>query len=394
MNTTHGSSTTAQAKWLRWLLLWGYVCLIIYGSLYPFTGWQMPTGVQWLFSISTDFSAPDMLANVLFYIPFGFLLILGRRLRAIPAIILSALALSTSMETAQAFLPNRVTSLMDILLNGFGAGMGAVAAQMLRWPRVMLNPGMVKRLQNDRAAWLGIAALVAWICAQLVPFVPSLDVGNLKAGLKPLWYALHGAEPVSLWRCLVYIAATTALTVTGANILRTWRWRAVTAMGLLAVLPLKVLVVGRQLSPEALLGTLVGVALGVTLWKMRRRVALVIAITLIPCYIVAEALQAGSAGMPTHSFNWVPLHAQLVQPINGLANSADTLWPILALACLCARLGMRTLWPLLPALVLLLFGVDWAQRWVPGRYPGITSVLVGTVSWIIAAAYYSRRSED
>ncbi len=397
MSTETHTAATARSKRLRWTLLAACVCLVIYGTLFPFIGWRAPGDFHRLFSAAAldQVSATDVLANVLLYMPLGFLAGLGRRLRRIPLILLAALLLSLGLETMQAFLPERVASWLDVATNVFGAGVGAVlataAAAMMRWPGVGWGRNLATRLRGDRVAWLGIAALVAWGCAQLIPFAPSLDVSELKTGLKPVWHVLQGSRSVDLWRCAAYVAATAALTITGASVLRIHTWGGVAAICLLAVLPLKVLVVGRQLSPEALAGTCAGVALGLILWRSGRQRALVVAALLVPAHIVAEALHPGAPNTLIHAFNWIPLHAQLVHPINGLANLADSVWPPLALACLCLHLGMRCLWYLLPAVVLLLFAVEWAQLWIPGRYPDITTVLTGTAAWAVAAAYAGKQ---
>jgi VanZ family protein len=392
MSTEIRSAATARSKHLRWMLLGACACLVIYGTLYPFTGWRTPGNFHRLLSSAAldHVSAADVLANVFLYMPLGFLSALGRRLRTIPVILLAALLLSLGVEILQAFLPERVASWLDVATNVFGAGVGAVLATTAAtthcqdggWRR-----NLALRLPGNRAAWLGIAALAAWGCAQLIPFVPSLDVSDLKAGLQPLWHMLQGARPVDLWLGAVYAAATAALTITGASVLRICNWGGGAAVCLLAVLPLKVLIAGRQLSPEIFAGTCMGVALGVVLWASGRQRALAGAALLIPVYIVAEGLHPGTPNTVLHAFNWIPLHAQLAQPVNGLANLADAIWPPLALACLCLRLGMRSLWYLLPAVMLLLFAVEWIQLWVPGRYPDITAVLTGTAAWAVAAAY-------
>jgi hypothetical protein len=265
----------------------------------------------------------------------------------------------------------------------------ATAAAMTQQPNGGWHRNLVLQLRGDPGAWLGMTALGAWGCAQLIPFVPSLDVSGLKAGLRPLWHLLQGVRPVDLWRCAIYAAATTALTITGASVLRIGRGGAA-AICLLAMLPVKALVVGRQLSPEALAGTCVGVALGLVLWTSSRRRALVGAALLVPVYIVAEGLHPGTPNTALHAFNWMPLHAQLTQPVNGLANLADAAWPPLALACLLLRLGMRSLWHLLPAVMLFLFAMEWTQLWIPGRYPDITAVLTGSAAWAVAAAYVGK----
>ncbi|MDW2983314.1 VanZ family protein [Rhodanobacter sp. KK11] len=392
MSTETCGAARARSKHLRRMLLGACVCLIIYGTLYPFTGWRTPGNFHRLFSAAAldHVSAADVLANVFLYMPLGFLSALGRRLRTIPVILLAALLLSLGVEILQAFLPERVASWLDVATNVFGAGAGAVlatAAAMTHWPDGGWGRNPALRLPGDRVAWLGMAALAAWGCAQLIPFVPSLDVSALKAGLQPLWHTLQGARPVDLWCAAVYAAATAVLTITGGSVLRLRNRSGAAAVCLLAVLPLKVLVTGRQLSPEALAGTCVGVALGVVLWASGRRRALVGGALLIPVYIVAEGLHPGAPNIVLHAFNWIPLHAQLAEPINGLANLADAVWPPLALACLCLRLEMRSLWYLLPAVVLLLFAVEWTQLWIPGRYPDITAVLTGTAAWAAAAAY-------
>ncbi len=382
----------ARSKRLRWTLLAAYACVVVYGTLFPLTGWRVPAHFPWRSGVvfAGGVSATDVLANILLYMPLGFLAALGRRVRIIPVVVLVALLLSFCLETLQGFLPGRVTSGLDVAMNVFGTGLGAVAAALVaavRWPDVAWARAMVVRLRHDRVAWVGIVALLAWGCAQLIPFVPSLSVSNVKAGLKPVWHALQGAGAISVWRGAVYVVATTVLTVTGASALRIVRRGAVAVCCLLVVLPLKVVVVDRQLSPEALVGTCVGVVFGFALWNGGRRFALLVGALLVPVYIVIEALQPGATGAARHAFNWIPLHPQLVQPVNGMANLADAVWPWLALACLCMRAGMRSLWFLLPAVMLLLFGVEWAQTWIPGRYPDITTVLVGTLAWIAATAY-------
>ncbi len=394
MSTETCGAATARSKPLRWTLLAICVCLVIYGTLFPFSGWQKPGDFRRLFSAAAldDVSATDALANVLLYMPLGFLAGLGRRLRTIPPVLLATLSLSLGLETMQAFLPGRVASWLDVATNVFGAGLGAAAAATICWVDVGWGRNLATRLRSDRIAWLGIAALAAWWCTQLIPFVPSLAVSDLKAALKPLWHVLQGSRSVNLWRCAVYVAATAALTITGASAMRTFSRGGIAAVFcLLAVLPLKVLVVGRQLSPEALAGTCAGVALGVALLSGDRQRALIVAALLLPAYTVAEALQPGAPNTVIHPFNWIPLHAQLGHPINGLANLADTVWPSLALAGLCLRLGMRSLWYLFPVIVLLLFAVEWAQLWIPGRYPDITTVLTGAAAWAVAAGYAGRQ---
>lgn len=390
---SRGNTASAHSNSLRWTLVAICVGLIIYGTMFPFTGWRVPEHSPWPFleGMRHGISLSDIVANILLYMPFGFLFALGRRTRVMPLVLLAALLLSLGTETVQTFLPGRVSSLLDTATNVFGAFLGAFAALLLGLPSALYKHRLALQLRSDRVAWVGIAALAFWACAQLIPFAPSLDLGNVKAGLKPLWHALQGMREIDCWRAAVYAAATAALTVAGASALRLPRWGVMAAAAvLLVIMALKVLVVGRQLSPEAFAGTLAGVLCGLLLWASDRRCAQIAAAILIAGYVVAEALHPGAGHATAHAFNWIPLRSHLLQPVNGMANLADAAWPLLALACICLRLGLHSLWKLLPIIALLLFGIEWAQHWAPGRYPDITDVLTGVVVWSCAAAYTSR----
>ena len=75
----------------------------------------------------------EALANVLLFIPLGALLPFA--LRGVPpsVLLLGAATASLAIETTQyLFLPGRVPSLLDVLLNGGGAAIGLVLASDLR----------------------------------------------------------------------------------------------------------------------------------------------------------------------------------------------------------------------------------------------------------------------
>ena len=77
----------------------------------------------------------DVLANVVLFIPLGFLFQLARR-RAGWRSLLQALGfgvlVSTAVEACQLFLPGRDSSVIDVVTNGFGALLGAAAAAYQR----------------------------------------------------------------------------------------------------------------------------------------------------------------------------------------------------------------------------------------------------------------------
>ena len=181
-------------KTAAWPLVWVYAGLIVYASLYPFEGWR-DQGV----SLHQFVTAPwprywsgfDVISNVLGYMPLGFLLALAllrsRRLRAptwlgrhpVVAACLLASALSLAMEALQSFLPARVTSQLDGLLNALGAWLGAVmAAGLERW-------GALSRWSRFRTRWFlpdatgGLVLLALWPLALLYPAAVPLGLGQV-----------------------------------------------------------------------------------------------------------------------------------------------------------------------------------------------------------------------
>jgi VanZ family protein len=119
--------------------------VILYGSLFPFEyyeGRSYPGGpLAYLLSTWREWNySGDQLANILLYLPFGFLTTcaLPRRLSGAARALIATLAgtaLAGGMETAQFYDVGWVTSMGDVYANGIGAGTGAVAAA-LRWPYV------------------------------------------------------------------------------------------------------------------------------------------------------------------------------------------------------------------------------------------------------------------
>src|SRR4051812_27945676 len=144
-------------KTSAWPLSLAYAALVVYASLYPFTGWHDQGIAPFAFLASPlpkYWTGFDVAANLIGYAPLGVLLALSflRRgnLRFAPtnnwvaigvATVVAAL-LSLTMEALQTYLPNRVPSNVDLALNIAGALLGAIVAAGLelagfidRWSR-------------------------------------------------------------------------------------------------------------------------------------------------------------------------------------------------------------------------------------------------------------------
>jgi VanZ family protein len=170
-------------------LSWIFASLIVYASLYPFTGWRNQDifPLQFLLApLPQYWTGFDVGANFLGYAPLGFLLALSAarswRFRwgiAIAAAVVGAALLSLMLETAQSYLPSRIASNLDWALNTAGANIGALGAAMLQ------KIGVLDRWRRFRARWFtgdarGTLVLLAlWPIALLFPAAVPMGLGQI-----------------------------------------------------------------------------------------------------------------------------------------------------------------------------------------------------------------------
>lgn len=155
-----------------------YAVLIVYASLYPFSDWHFENLAAFTAQLSQwprYWSKFDAIVNVIGYIPFGVLLVfsLYPLLRSRWSFLLASLSvcgMSLLMESIQFFLPNRVTSLLDLITNAAGGILGALCGVLLI--PLILESG---RLQSLRTKWLQresspeLVVLGLWPLAQIFP---------------------------------------------------------------------------------------------------------------------------------------------------------------------------------------------------------------------------------
>lgn len=182
-----------------------YAALILYASLYPFTGWRWPPGVP-LASLLVLPWPPwrdtfDVLANMVGYMPLGALLVVlqlrgGYTLtRAAAVALVAAAALSYGTEVAQQFVPARVPSRVDWALNSAGALLGISASAALH------SMGMLTRWQALRERWFvrdsagALALLALWPLALLFPAPVPLGLGHIGGQARDLLVELQAAMP-------------------------------------------------------------------------------------------------------------------------------------------------------------------------------------------------------
>lgn len=341
-------------------------------------------------------SGSDLLTNILVYIPLGFLLALnvptkaGFAAKVLISVVLGTI-LSITMEYLQMFLPSRTSSLSDVLLNSFSCCCGALCI----WGQDKRSP-IGKRLRVLRHRWFndgritdtGLIILGVWVLVQLAPFVPSLDVGDIKNGLKPIWYAVHDLSRFDVYKAATYSFYIAALAAAWIQVLRFSRtaylWHFI-FVG--SVLFCKILIAGRQLSLEALVGLCVGTsALFLLQLVPKDRIPLVAIGLVMAGFTVDELRPVVSEAANFHSFNWIPFSSQIENEVTGIGSILEGGWPFAAMAYFFVTAGIfrRKILTFLVggvSLAAIVFLLEMAQKQIPGRYPDSTTVLLAVVGW-------------
>jgi len=191
----------AERKLLRWFFLF-YCLFIVYGSFIPFRfsdDWEFVRAQFARFFTppydhgSRQFSIPDVLSNILLFVPFGFLWVGGefslrasRRLsKAILAGGVLGLLCGLAIESGQMFSPGRIASILDASCNGLGSATGAAAGYLL-FQAFRGNFGLIllQLLQQRPSLVLLVFLLLAPIADSYYPFDVTLDVSTVWHNLK------------------------------------------------------------------------------------------------------------------------------------------------------------------------------------------------------------------
>jgi VanZ family protein len=383
--------------------------LLGYGTLYPLSGWTVPDRSPWSLLLGASAhhtSRSDILLNILVYVPFGLLLAQSFLRRTSPWITLPLAVglggvLSMALELLQAYLPSRVPSIFDVVFNTSGAFIGALAPLVLS-PETMHGRSLRTLRQEyiapGRLPLLGLFTVLLWATSQLTPFVPSLDVGNLREGLKPLWYSLHGTLPLDTTRIVAYALNIAGLGLLATTVLRPNTQRLWLVVGFVATtLVSKVPVLNRQLSLEAATGALLGLLAVWLLEKRKFERAHVLAALCLIAGLIADALRPGGLDFPdVASLNWILFRHHFSSNLIGLMDIAASTWPFFGLSylTLLSRHGPRLATCVGGAIGIfaLVLTLEWLQQSIPGRSPDVTDAVLAVSAWTLPWLHPSFRA--
>jgi VanZ family protein len=335
-----------------------YTALVVYASLHPFSGWR-DLGLSPFAFLDVGWprywTVFDLSANVIAYLPLGFLLaltlrhvsVLGRLTPAWAGTLLACL-ISLCLESLQTWLPTRVPSHIDLACNTAGGALGALLA-LWRGERFFTRAGSLQRrlLSPVPYAELGLVILGLWLLTQLSPETLLFGAGDLRHLLGLNSVVPYAAESFFVIETAIIVCNAVAIGLIARTLL-TERASPPTVLAIFFMLALAVrtlaaatLVTPRDalvwLTPGASLGLLIG---GVIL-------SLTLLLPLLPrLALAALALTAGTVLVnlaPPNPYSaaalatWQQGH---FLNFNGLTRLTASLWPFLALPYL-TLLGRR-----------------------------------------------------
>lgn len=397
------SPTLSRETLYAWPLLVAYVLLLIYGTLFPLSNWHTPVVNLLQLMLQHDLhnsSRADILTNILVYLPLGLLLMWAMiKIRCdicrVLIAVLCCTVLSLALEYIQAHLPGRVPSVSDLILNTFGGFIGALFALF-----VHTDSFIGKHLSRIRTIYfhpgpitdLGLVIAALWALSQLSPLVPSIDLGNLRHGLKPLVNTLLSPSTLEWIRVGEYAFAIAALGILSGNLQRI-KYNSLFRFTLvvLLILLLKIPIVSRQISLEACLGLGIGLLLILVLESRSFRIRLGSAAILLIGTVLCSSLYtpphpSSITNIPPFSMNWVPFKGHLTNNITGIIDILGGLWPFMFFIYIAIVAGCgRRIWIAAVGAVLifcLMFTLEWKQQFILGRSADITDVILPVIAWL------------
>lgn len=276
-------------KTSAWPLALVYALLVLYASLYPFADWRDQGAWPWLFLAApwpVYWTGFDVVANVLGYAPLGFLLALsalrsGHGARAVLWATLGGGGLSLVLEGLQSYLPARVPSNLDLVLNLAGTWLGSMAAALLE------QRGALDRWIRFRARW----------------FVPEARGALVLIALWPFALLFPSAVPLGLGQVFERVEAALAVLLLDTPFLE---WLPVRAVELQPLVPLTEMLC-------VMLGALIPCLLGYSVIPAPAR-RLVYGVTVFAAGVGASVLSAALSYGPAQAWAWfsLPVQAGLV----------------------------------------------------------------------------------
>jgi len=360
------------------------VVLIVYGSLYPwhfdFSGPPRHPLFVLLNSwppVWDRFALRDAVVNLLLYAPFGAaaFAVLTRRYSGVfgfAPVLLSAMALSASIEMLQVYVPGRVCSLADVVCNTCGAGAGAALLLALGHSRA--------GRYRISVSWALPALLLLILFAgyQFSPIFPVLSLTRLHNALRQFVDASRFSLTEAWCYGAEWFAAMTVLRAVispGPGLLQVLRPQV-----LLLFLPMRLVVAGRSETLDEVLGAV----LAAILWSiLSNRIRLRAGVGLMAGALLLRELAPFHFSSTPSPFNWIPFVPTLAsEPEDALPVLLHKAFDYGAMVWLLAESGMSYVRAGM-CVAAVLAVLEAVQRYLPGRTPETTDAVLTLLMMVI-----------
>jgi VanZ family protein len=373
-----------------WLIV---IAVIVYGSLYPwdFHSRQLPASPPvilvhaWPKTIDRD-AVQDIAVNVAIYLPLGLFGFLGLRqnMRATSAVVVTVLiglALSSSVEMSQLFIPERDCSAADVISNGAGTAIGAALG--------FLYQSCLRRWGNrEGGGFLRLSSTVVlvytWLAYQVFPFLPVPSRTRLTEKLDAV-FAVHSVSRVEMVTTYVEWLVLGQLL---ASLLGSERARRFLPL-LLIVLPARILIVGRTVTWSELTGALAACICAYFLLQYPWRASLLAGLMVLVMLLRGLAPYHWSSA--AHPFAWMPFSLSLAldREVAMLVFLRKCFWYGSGLWLLRSA-GWR-LWVAAVVIAGLLLAIEIIHTHLPGRMAETTDPLLALILAAIWGALDEQR---
>lgn len=348
VSNLHRGRTSASAG-----ILAIYALAIVYASLSPFYGWRWPEAIT-LFDWPKYITLFDSLINVVAYVPLGAMLAIHFRRRALrahsthphilawfAAVAISA-TLSVTMEAAQSFLPQRVSSLVDVLNNTIGAMQGALIVLLVGGRRMLagIEHWRLRHFAHEPHTDWALLLIALWLLAQLNPaipffssgFVPPSHAEHVAVGVDDLWLLMPQVLGIALNTLAFSLLVSICLQSTQRLLLNVGLvlMAGLLAKLIMASLLLKTPQLTSTLSPPTVMGVTAGVLAFVYFSALQFRWRAFVATLAIFAGSVFSKMSGvyGALDDTLKLFQWP--HGQLAN-FTSLTSWLNEVWPLAAL---------------------------------------------------------------
>ena len=409
---------TDHISWSLWLL---FSLFIVYGTTIPFnidsttqTLTRNLDRIAWIPFVDPDgsrASIPDIVQNILLFLPFGFFgffSVKQKAFNAILAVTSLGVLLSVIVETLQLFTLDRLTGTTDIVTNSFGSFAGAyIGAKSSNVIGFFLKQPVIRQTIQIRYVYPLLVCFILVVVGALHPFDFSLDVGSVGSKIKAIVRTPLAFDSTLRDEGVVFIRFF-LFSGLGSICLREWKKSNSIIKSILISCAVgifleasQIIIESRMPSAQDVLVISVGSLCGgllISRWPFvfngKKGSFLIVIATGISAAIYS--LSPFQLTLQADAMNWFPFLAYYERTtFVALSNFIESMliyFPM-GFALQYFYNSRQTYRAILVVAFLIAFPLEYSQQWVVGRYADITDVL-GALAGAMAGAIACRKGWD